>query len=111
MTTEVPTANWDALFAEIPVAIEQLLAHDAHCSREAAYLLEGTLHALKAVNSARAWDEIVPMIGRLAIYASDARRGGLPQATVDFLDRVENAFSEWNDAPRELFPKGSAPAH
>jgi len=95
MTTTAPTADWPILFKELPVAIEQLRFHDAHCSREAALLLDGGLFALKTHDPARVWAEIVPIIGMLAIEANDHRTQELPQPTLAFLDKIEGAFSEW----------------
>lgn len=112
MTTEVPTPDWRALFRELPIAVDQLMSHDAHCSREVAHMFECALFSLQAVNPVRAWDEIVPMIGRLAIYARDAHGERLPQDTRDFLDQVENAFAEWNhstDEPEDVIRALSTP--
>jgi hypothetical protein len=99
MTTEVPTADWTTLFRELPVAIEQLRFHDAHCSREAALLLDGGLIALKKHRAAEVWAELVPVIGMLAIEANDHRREVLPEKTRTFLDAVEGAFSQWLEEP------------
>ena len=96
MADEVPTADWATLFKEIPVAIEQLRAHDAHCASEAALLLDAGQFALRHHDPARVWEEIVPVIGMLAIEANDYRRQELPQNTLDFLDRIEDAFSSWH---------------
>ncbi|MCW1984378.1 UNVERIFIED_ORG: hypothetical protein M2348_000089 [Sphingomonas sp. R1F5B] len=95
MTTDVPTADWPSLFRELPIAIEQLRFHDAHCSREAALLLDGGLFALKHLDPARVWAELVPVIGMLAIEANDHRTQALPKQTLAFLDKIEGAFSEW----------------
>lgn len=96
MADEVPTADWATLFKEIPVALEQLRSYDAHCSKEAALLLDGAQFALKNHDPARVWEELVPIIGMLAIEANDHRRHQLPQHTLDFLDRIEGAFSHWH---------------
>lgn len=102
MTNEVPTANWAALFKEIPLVLEHLRAHDAHCSKGAAFLLDGGLFALKTHDAAKEWAELVPVIGMLAIEANDHRRDELPQKTLDFIDRVEGAFSQWLETPSSV---------
>lgn len=99
MTDGVPTAKWDVLFAHLPVAIEQLRFQDAHCSREAALLLDGGLLALRKHNAAEVWAELVPVIGMLAIEANDHRREVLPEKTRTFLDAVEGAFNRWLETP------------
>ncbi len=114
MTDEIHMADWATLFREIPAAIRQLESDEAHCAPEAARLLDCALFALKVVNPVRAWDQFVPMIGYLAVHANDTHGDGLPQDTRDFLDRIEDAFSDWNctvreteDVVRELYMRGS----
>lgn len=102
MTTDVPVPYWRDLIRELPAAIKQLRFYDAHCSKEAALLLDGGLHALKTHDPARTWAEIVPIIGMLAVEANDHRRQELPQKTLDFLDRVEGAFNDWLEAPAPI---------
>ena len=99
MTTEVPAADWPSLFRELPVAIEQLRFHDAHCSREAALMLDGGLIALKSHDAPKVWAELVPVIGMLAIEANDHRHAVLPEKTRTFLDAVEGAFNQWLETP------------
>lgn len=114
MTDQIHMADWAALFREIPAAIQQLESDDAHCAPEAANLLDCALYTLKAVNPVRAWDQIVPMIGYLAVHANDKHGQSLPQDTRDFLDRIEDAFSDWNctvrdtdEVMRELYVRGA----
>ena len=102
--------NWPDLFDEIPPAIEQLESHDAHCSLEAATLLQGALDTLRAPNGVRAWDEIVNAIGRLAELGfrhvdklpreGELVRNNLPPDTITFICTVAGAYQEWG-APRE----------
>jgi len=106
MTDEIHMADWATLFREIPAAIQQLESDEAHCAHEVARLLDCALYALKAVNPVRAWDQIVPMIGYLvigylAVHANDKHGESLPQDTRNFLDRVEDAFSDWNCTVRD----------
>lgn len=92
MTPEVPTADWEALFREMPVAIRQLRSHDAHCSFEAAELLETAFDVLRARDQTRAYDRIVAGMGEL-VTLSD-RLVNLPPDTTDFLNVLADDLAE-----------------
>jgi len=92
MAHEVPVAKWELLFEHIPVAIDQLRKHDAHCSFEAAELLECALDVLRAVDVVRAYDSITQTIGELVQLG--LRRETLPKDTTHFLEVLSDDLTE-----------------
>jgi len=98
MADEIPTADWPTLFLQLPVAVQQLERHDAHCSYEVAALLRASLGLLNAPTPPeRAYDIIIDTIGRLASL-SDRHRDRLSAPALGFLDRVDDAVADWREA-------------
>lgn len=95
MTDETPTADWPTLFLQLPMAVQQLEMHDAHCSYEVAVLLRAALGLLNPpMPPERAYDILIDTIGRIASL-SDRHCEQLPERMLQFLNRVDDANADY----------------
>ncbi|MEE4538385.1 MAG: hypothetical protein V2J51_07845 [Erythrobacter sp.] len=92
MADEVPTADWATLFKEIPVAVEQLRSHEAHCAPEAAALIECAMDVLHAFDPVRAYDRIAHTMCELAHLSLHHRH--LPADTTRFMSILSDDYIE-----------------
>ncbi len=95
MTDETITADWPTLILQLPIAVQQLERHDAHCSFELALLLRAALGLMDPpMPPEQAYDILIDTIGRI-VSLSDRYREVLPNKMIEFLDRVEDAFADY----------------
>ena len=105
MTVSVSPPDWSVFIDDLLPAAEHLEDYDAHCSLEAATLLQAAHDTLLALNGVRAWDHIVQAIGRLAElgfrHVDKLPRAGewvgnkLPPHTIAFICAVHHAYALW----------------
>lgn len=95
MTDETVTADWPTLILQLPIAVQQLERHDAHCSYELALLLRAALGLMNPpMPPERAYDILIDTIGRIASL-SDRHCEVLPNRMIEFLDRVDDASADY----------------
>ncbi|MFN4134966.1 MAG: hypothetical protein ACK4G2_04885 [Novosphingobium sp.] len=101
MTEETITADWPTLLLQLPIAVQQLERHDAHCSYELALLLRAALGLMNPpMPPERAYDILIDTIGRIASL-SDRHCEVLPNRMIEFLDRVDDASADYLFGPED----------
>lgn len=95
MTIDTEIAEWPpTLLDDMRFAVGRLESHDAHCSLEAAVLLNAAWDILLMPHDINHWDTIVGAISRLAELGQ--RHGEkLPADTVAFIIAVTEARKRW----------------
>jgi hypothetical protein len=90
----------------------RLRSNDAHCSYEAAELLECALDVLRAPNATRAYESITKTIAELAITLPQRHGDLLPCDTRYFLDVVGDDYCEaFGRRGQQEIVAGLTPSH